>query len=284
MKCTNCSKELLADWRACPECATIVSQGKFISCHRCHQLILDPNPKFCPYCQFKLVKKVKQDIPVLKFEEPERTSVIPNDDQLNIQLLRSSYKFDGAQILRIAGNSSISRYRHFSLFLLGMILSCTAIFIGSLFEGNTPLSQTARIFITTSFITPSVLYASAIGMKEAVRMSGITLRVESILNVVSSTVPVYLVVAIVSCLLGVYTRIFMGAGTGESEFALMIFYVLMLIVTLFMTVQLVILVKNTVGASGLMSILLILLSYWIAGITGGMYIGMLLNNLLDVIL
>ena len=71
---------------------------------------------------------------------------------------------------------------------------------------------------------------------------------------------------------------------SDSDIALGIYYTLNGIAMLFMSVHLILYIKNIVGTSGFMSLILLLLSYWVAGIVGALYIGNTLDLLLDVIL
>lgn len=287
--CNKCNYGLLDDWVSCPNCSTMVNdKTNWVSCSRCFQIIYDNEPNFCPFCRYQQVKKVffkgeeviEIDV-VTPFEEPERVSLELHDDKITKTEVVNALKFDTDAQLRIAGSTFISKYNRLIILLIGISGASSFLLATAIFPGGS-LADGVKLFVITAVVYPGVLYVIAFTLRELMKMVGLTPSPNAFKNVIALTVPIFIVKDILAVLISIYVLIFMGST--NNEVAVGIYATLTGIAMLILIVQLLLFVKNVIGTSGLLSFILIFISFHVAGIIGGYYVGRILYLLLELIL
>ncbi len=125
--CESCGNEIKSNWVYCIKCGKKRSKHQPSQCTRCFQIIDDPQPVFCPYCQKKvdITKPVTPEPvsivpPIRVSEEVVLTELIVSDFKVSIKTLLSNLRFDKESTIQVVNSSSFSTIAVVLIFLAGI--------------------------------------------------------------------------------------------------------------------------------------------------------------------
>lgn len=281
INCTNCGYQLRKEWRACAHCSMPIEKS-VLSCKRCYQLILDPEANFCPYCRYQLVKNVDligvEIERTSKFEEPERLLIVSNDDKLSRKDIIKTLSFDTDTQLKIAGSSYLNQFSTYLILIAG-ISAAIALFFVSVLNQPLKFEDMIRLFVYNIVAYPLAFLVFIITIREIIRIIDVEIPIYQFKNVIGSNVFLLVTKDVISLLLTAYIKIFVGSNGA----AIGIYVTLTIIAGVIIFAQQVIFVKNIVGTSGFMSIILVGSAVYISGTIGVYYVISILDEVISFI-
>ncbi len=138
--CENCGYKLKPHWLFCVSCGSNLATFQPIRCTQCYHTIDDPEPKYCPYCQYPVseIKPIIQEeaITVPTIQKPEKHVPIElaiSDEKVTVKRIVSNLKFNREATIGIVNSKSFSFVALVLIVLVGVAYALSAYFLDWIF-------------------------------------------------------------------------------------------------------------------------------------------------------